>query len=136
MDGAEDADGILLRFHRKKSEIGMGGAPLAARRHVIHFFVTKIRCCEESECFFLFVHFGDRLTMKRDVLLLLNRKKKQMKRFIFFCHFFSLFFFSAQIALSQIVVFVYRACERKRKIRAVERRAAARGGAKKRADTK
>ena len=56
---------------------------------------------------------------------------------LFFFAIFSLcFFFSAQIALSQIVVFVYRACERKRKIRAVERRAAARGGAKKRADTK
>ena len=68
---------------------------------------------------------------------LAQSKEETNETLYFFLPFFLfVFFFSAQIALSQIVVFVYRACERKRKIRAVERRAAARGGAKKRADTK
>jgi hypothetical protein len=116
VDGAKDADGILFRFQRKKSEIGMGGAPLAARRHVIWFshfiFVTKIRCCEESECFFLFVHFGDRFDDETGRPPL-AQSKEETNETLFFA-IFSLCF-SAQIALSQIVVFVYRACERKRK---------------------
>ena len=67
---------------------------------------------------------------------LAQSKEETNETLYFFLPFFLFVFFSAQIALSQIVVFVYRACERKRKIRAVERRAAASGGAKKRADTK
>ncbi len=85
MDGAKDADGILFRFQRKKSEIGMGGAPLAARRHVIwfsHFFLLqKSDAARSRNAFSCLSTLVTDLTMKRDVLLLLNRKKKQMKRF-------------------------------------------------------